>query len=733
MSWLDGLVNASIQILRGAIALPPRSKMSFGDGLTATDNPMTGATDISVDGTLPEEPDTSALVLQSTGAASTAWRPVAPTLVPSGGSDVAQITAGLTAAGHVALSVGTFQVNANTTIGSLGEKLHFYPGAKLKPASGVTITLACDIDAADDQHIFDRSAGGSVVFGSTGPQHATPDHFGAVRDGSTDDQPAIQAAHDALAYFSGGTLRKLPGSYAIAAPLVRSPMVDVIGAGRETTILVPLSSFSAMKWDTSPHPIKRTVTRGLQILFSGVENTITSGRNSSVGFELQNSSGGHFEECLVSFSGTSTQGGTGWLFNGDSAGGSPYYNQLTQPFFFGISDSNSIPFHFTYGGGHGANANVIVGGSVESCKCLAWFESAVENTIIGTTCQNIDNGSSYVIYGDGDGPNGAIGNIVRMGYYESAGTTYLVRYGTFTTSISRNYVEAVDNGITLIDPGGDSTDEGDNEIRVLGGSRVYTVTTTGGTTTAPSTLSHRAVVEVNGALGSDAIVEVPPVPGLAFAFTNQTSGAHTVKVRPTGGTGVFVVQGFSSSLYVSEDGSTVRRASPDVTDDDAGTVSIAAKLELVARADVLAIEKTDGTIGGTLAPTSGFLTWSSTGGMNILGTGGGSVVGFKADTINHVGPLTQFLDASLNIGGTIVPTGTGTIEYKATSSLTYQINSVQTLKLDTTGIGFYNHATAAQQSITGALSTVTDAAAKAVLTSIIAAGVATGLWTDGTT
>lgn len=48
-------------------------------------------------------------------------------------------------------------------------------------------------------------------------------------------------------------------------------------------------------------------------------------------------------------------------------------------------------------------------------------------------------------------------------------------------------------------------------------------------------------------------------------------------------------------------------------------------------------------------------------------------------------------------------------------------------------LAFYGHAGATQQAVTGALSTVADAPAKAVLTSIIAALVASGLVTNGTT
>lgn len=51
----------------------------------------------------------------------------------------------------------------------------------------------------------------------------------------------------------------------------------------------------------------------------------------------------------------------------------------------------------------------------------------------------------------------------------------------------------------------------------------------------------------------------------------------------------------------------------------------------------------------------------------------------------------------------------------------------------TGGLGVFQHAAAAQPSATGALSTVIDPAAKAVLTSLLAALVSIGLATDGTT
>jgi hypothetical protein len=92
------------------------------------------------------------------------------------------------------------------------------------------------------------------------------------------------------------------------------------------------------------------------------------------------------------------------------------------------------------------------------------------------------------------------------------------------------------------------------------------------------------------------------------------------------------------------------------------------------------------------------------------------------------------------VGGTI--RGTWTIaaaslwNVAAASSLEFQVNTASRLKIDATGLAFFGGAPVAQPTITGALSTVVDAAAKAVLTSIVAAlKVTTGvdLAIDGTT
>lgn len=87
----------------------------------------------------------------------------------------------------------TYLINSNWTITA---NCQFHPGAKLKPASGVTITIndTADIEAGR-YTIFDRSAGGSVVCQSG--REVKGEWFGAVGDALTDSGAAIHAALNA--------------------------------------------------------------------------------------------------------------------------------------------------------------------------------------------------------------------------------------------------------------------------------------------------------------------------------------------------------------------------------------------------------------------------------------------------------------------------------------------------------------------------------------------------------
>ena len=81
------------------------------------------------------------------------------------------------------------------------------------------------------------------------------------------------------------------------------------------------------------------------------------------------------------------------------------------------------------------------------------------------------------------------------------------------------------------------------------------------------------------------------------------------------------------------------------------------------------------------------------------------------------------------------PTNGGTLFYdvKTGSGHEFRVNGTPYLRVTATTLGFFGVAAVTKQSVTGVLSAVADANAKAVLTSIIAALVNYGLVTDKTT
>lgn len=83
---------------------------------------------------------------------------------------------------------GTYLINSNIT---LTKNITLAPGAKLKPASGVVVSLLGGYTTEDDNHVFDVSLGGSVIVGGSG--YVTPMHFGADQTGTVDSLTTIQA------------------------------------------------------------------------------------------------------------------------------------------------------------------------------------------------------------------------------------------------------------------------------------------------------------------------------------------------------------------------------------------------------------------------------------------------------------------------------------------------------------------------------------------------------------
>lgn len=93
---------------------------------------------------------------------------------------------------NAVVPVGTYLFSSNVLLAC---SLELLPGAKLKPASGVTITLTAPFIAQDFQQIFDLSLGGNISISSSQP-YLTPQHFGAVpgSDCTTAMQKSLAAA-----------------------------------------------------------------------------------------------------------------------------------------------------------------------------------------------------------------------------------------------------------------------------------------------------------------------------------------------------------------------------------------------------------------------------------------------------------------------------------------------------------------------------------------------------------
>ena len=123
---------------------------------------------------------------------------------------------------------GTYRITANLT---LTGNFSFSPGAVLRPASGVTVTIA-GLLMADRHRIFDTSGGGTIVAaaGTERPvTHAYPEWWGAA-PGMPGASAYIQAAIDFLQDANGGTVR-LNGWYVCSATLLVRSRVRIEGQG----------------------------------------------------------------------------------------------------------------------------------------------------------------------------------------------------------------------------------------------------------------------------------------------------------------------------------------------------------------------------------------------------------------------------------------------------------------------------------------------------------------------
>lgn len=102
--------------------------------------------------------------------------------------------------GPIILPPGTYAVASNLTIAN---KVMFLPGAKLKPASGVVVTLSGGLETQNKQQVFDESASGTVNV--SGMQDVRPDWWGANTTTSKPVYATGAAASDTWVDATGTT------------------------------------------------------------------------------------------------------------------------------------------------------------------------------------------------------------------------------------------------------------------------------------------------------------------------------------------------------------------------------------------------------------------------------------------------------------------------------------------------------------------------------------------------
>jgi hypothetical protein len=94
---------------------------------------------------------------------------------------------------ELVVSAATYKLGTTGDFGAPGTTAKFKRGALLHVPAGVTITVACWVDAPPAR-IFQVDAGGQVVFASGSVGTVLPEWWGAIGDGNQDDGPGIQAA-----------------------------------------------------------------------------------------------------------------------------------------------------------------------------------------------------------------------------------------------------------------------------------------------------------------------------------------------------------------------------------------------------------------------------------------------------------------------------------------------------------------------------------------------------------
>lgn len=175
--------------------------------------------------------------------------------------------------GYCHITPGIYRIASNLTLTGV---VRISPGAVLKPAAGVTVTMDCLIEAGLYQ-IFDHGLGGTVVSRALAPRintKAYPEWWGALPGNGANHSPYIQAAINFIQNANGGTVY-LNGWYTCAQGLFVSGRVRIEGQG-------PV-------WGANVVDIERSSTLDFSTTPSGLGGILVqNGTGIVVGFELIN-------------------------------------------------------------------------------------------------------------------------------------------------------------------------------------------------------------------------------------------------------------------------------------------------------------------------------------------------------------------------------------------------------------------------------------------------------------
>jgi hypothetical protein len=270
--------------------------------------------------------------------------------------------------------------------------LEYSNGAELQIATGVTLTINSDATNYPLRKVFDCAGTGKVVFGK--PTGVSPEWFGAVGDGATEDQVAVQKTVDVCLAGSRPHPFLVNGRYLLAEPInIDRPIYD-------------------------PWPTEGAVDHG-------VFRFIATG-----------SAAGFYTSSEITLFTTTLDNSTQAVFESSDASDNSY-----------VLDGSFIRIRFSectfvrIKGVYAPSPSVVFSISFDHCMMWGWQGIFYNVPTVSTDISFL--GNKFESGGTGVQLGYAVGCRICHNLFESATGPFLVFQGTRGTEISGNYIEAV--------------------------------------------------------------------------------------------------------------------------------------------------------------------------------------------------------------------------------------------------------------------------------------------------